>query len=509
VGTLDVVTGSFTGLRTESERDPEPVEHLPQQHPINPPPRFVGQRWVSVTIDSTWHQTVTSTPAPKVALAPVQLRFSVSGAAVDWSVTAAGVTLHAPAGQDVLLVNVWDASFANWTIAAGGVTATDRLRIQRPTGPPAAALGAFTIPVLPVSIVYAPPVDSLRLSAATYATAHTLGTSVEVGIGNETSSTVPVQATGFLGELQGFVGGLRAEAVAIKAAGAADVASAYNTVADQLGQVTATHQVTLADGVDTTFTVIQSTTETAGTNTAGGGPGDGDVLHLYTDVQMVWSYVDGVLRLCPLSATEVFVTARGLRNTPADTGLSSADVAAVLALDPFGTDAAAAVVPTDRFTLIERLEYGHGATLTRSLSTTRDTKQQITRKQVTTDTTTWDAGPILKALGLGGTTTDSFTLTNATGEDVSDTVTVTLSLVTGADDYFVVTIWYDTLFGTFAFQPLTPTAQPHLSGTDATPGQDVVLEANGLRFRTVAGPDGSYQFRAPGIPTGPVTLNFG
>jgi hypothetical protein len=41
------------------------------------------------------------------------------------------------------------------------------------------------------------------------------------------------------------------------------------------------------------------------------------------------------------------------------------------------------------------------------------------------------------------------------------------------------------------------------------PGQEVVLEAGGLQFRTVAGPDGSFQFRAPGIPAGQVTLTFG
>jgi hypothetical protein len=33
--------------------------------------------------------------------------------------------------------------------------------------------------------------------------------------------------------------------------------------------------------------------------------------------------------------------------------------------------------------------------------------------------------------------------------------------------------------------------------------------AGGLQFRTVAGLDGSFQFRAPGIPAGQVTLTFG
>ena len=80
--------------------------------------------------------------------------------------------------------------------------------------------------------------------------------------------------------------------------------------------------------------------------------------------------------------------------------------------------------------------------------------------------------------------------------------------MSGPDDYFVINIWYDSLFGTFAFQPVEPRATPRLTGSDAKPGQEVVLEAGGLQFRTVAGPDGSYQFRAPGIPAGQVTLTF-
>jgi hypothetical protein len=508
VGTLDVATGTFTGLRSTSERDPEPLPHQPGQHPVNPPPRFIGQRWVSVTIDNTWHQTVTSTPAPKVALAPVLLRFAVANASAGWSVSAGGSTRSAPAGQDSLLVNVWDAKIVNWTLTAGGVSVSDSLRIQRPAGAPAGALGAFTIPVLPVTVVYAPPADSLGASTATYTTAHTLGTSVDLGFGNEQSSTVPVQATGFEGELQGFTGALNAEAALLKVAGAGSVATVFTAVAGQLGQVTSTHQHGISDGFEVTFTVIQSTTDTAGTNAAGGGPGEGDVLHFFKNVQMAWSYFDGDLRLCPLSWTNVFVTARGLRESPADTDLTEADAAALLALDPFVQDAAAAVLPSDRFTLVDRMEYGHGATIAKKLDFTRETKQQTTHKEVTTDTTTWDPGPILKALGLGGTTTTSLTLTNATGQDVSDTVTATANLASGADDYFVVNIWYDDLFGTFAFQPVQPAAEPRLAGTDAKPGQEVVLEAGGLRFRTVAGQDGSYQFRAPGIPAGQVTLTF-
>jgi hypothetical protein len=507
VGTLDAATGTFTGLRTTTEHDPEPVEHLPGQHPANPPPRFIGQQWVSITIDSSWHRTITYTPAPEVPLAPVLLRFSVINASTGWSVTCNGITLSAPAGQGSLLANVWDDTIVGWTLTAGGVTVSDKLRIQRPAGAPGAALGAFTIPVLPVTIIYAPPADSRGLSTATYSTANTVGTSVDVGTSNDQSSTVPVQATGFEGDLQGFTGGLKA-AAAILSDKADAVASVFTTVAGQLGQVSSSHQETVSDGVAATFTVSQSTTDTAGTSTVDGGPGDGDTLHYYKSVRMVWSYFDGNLRLCPLDYTEALDTARGLRENPADSNLTDTDRTALLALDPFSPDPTAAVLPTDRFTLLDRLEYGHGATLVRQLTFTRETKEQTTHKDVTTDTTTWDAGPILKALGVGGTTTTSYTLTNATGTDVSDTVTATANLASGPDDYFVIYIWYDNLFGTFAFQPLQPTAEPHLAGMDAKPGQEVILEAGGLQFRTVAGPDGHYQFCSPGIPTGQMILSF-
>ena len=45
-----------------------------------------------------------------------------------------------------------------WRVEAGGKSYADTMLIQRP-GNLAGALGGLTIPVLPVSIVYAPPVE--------------------------------------------------------------------------------------------------------------------------------------------------------------------------------------------------------------------------------------------------------------------------------------------------------------------------------------------------------------
>src|SRR5207253_9986883 len=50
VGTFDAAAGTFRGLTTQVETDPEPIEHGPHDHPTNPAPRFVGQSWLEVTI---------------------------------------------------------------------------------------------------------------------------------------------------------------------------------------------------------------------------------------------------------------------------------------------------------------------------------------------------------------------------------------------------------------------------------------------------------------------------
>ena len=55
-------------------------------------------------------------------------------------------------------------------------------------------------------------------------------------------------------------------------------------------------------------------------------------------------------------------------------------------------------------------------------------------------------------------------------------MTVTANFVSGPDDYFIINIWYDSLFGTFAFQPVEPLATRSLTGSEQA-GRGEVLEA--------------------------------
>ena len=510
VGTLDAATGVFQGLTTTVEQDPEPIEHGPKDHPHNPAPRFTGDRWVSVTISASWRQTITSVPAPHVPLAPVLLRFSILNAATTWSVTVNGTTVSAPPTQGTILVDVWDAAVMSWSIVTGGVSRQDSLRLQRPAGALGAALGAFTVPVLPVSIIYAPPADSLGASSAKYTAAQTVGTTVDFGFSDDRSSTTPVNGSDFATSMPAFTAALDSAAQVLSVFPATEaVGKGFSTASSVIGKFSATNQTGVTDGTQSTVTLTRSTSDAFATSAKIGGPGAGDVLHFFKDVRMVWAYFGGRLRICPLGYSEVFVTAAGLRAHPDTAGISAADADALLRLDPFGPGAARATLPADRFTLLETWEYGLGITLDHQVTQTRETKQQTTHSEYTSDTQSWDPGPIFKLLGFGNNDTTKITVTNATGDSVSSTVTVDANLVSGPQDWFVVQLWYDNLFGTFAFDQLVPAAAAKLTGKGSQPAQEVVLQVAGKVFRTFTDKNGEFQFRGPGIPSGPAKLTVG
>ena len=81
--------------------------------------------------------------------------------------------------------------------------------------------------------------------------------------------------------------------------------------------------------------------------------------------------------------------------------------------------------------------------------------------------------------------------------------------MSGPQDWFVLRVLYDNLFGTFAFDQLVPAATAKLTGKGSKPAEEVVLQVAGKVFRTVTDKNGTFRFRAPGIPSGPATLTVG
>lgn len=518
VGTFDAAAGTFKGLTTSVVFNPEPLEHLANQKPINPAAKFQGAVNIAVSINAQWKETVTTTPAPKVPLAPVLLQFAIINASSPWSVTAAGTTISGPATQTTLTVGVWDAASVTWRLQCRSASHSDRLMFQRPVGISDFGVGAFTIPVVPVSIVYAPPADSLNKSVATYTQGQTIGTTVDNSFAADSSQTVPDGSAQYVGP-QVFSAGLSAISTALtlakvgsaaaEAATFASGAAILGIVSEQFGKYSATSTSGITDLTDTQMTVTQTITDTVSTLANAGGPGSGDVISFYKNVRMVWSLLSGQFQLIPLDFTVVSFSAAGMVKNLTTLGISAANAQLLLDLDPFVAGGPEVDLPADRFTYHETVEYGFGTTLPTTVTTTRDTKTTTTQKSYTTNTEDWEPGPIFQLLGLGGKDSVTTTVSNATGTDVSSVITLSANLVSGPTDHFVVNVWYDNLFGTFAFQQSTPSATPLLQGSGATPGQVVTLTAGTKIFRTVADQTGKYAFSAPTIPAGSAMLSMG
>jgi hypothetical protein len=509
VGTFDAAAGTFTGLTTEvivGDR-PEPGE----DHIL--PPEFQGSEYVYYSINAQGRETVTRVPAPSVPVAPVLLQFNVTNFTGPWSVTVDGYTTNAAAGQASVSVNAWDITTHNWTLQAGAGGHRDRLFIQRTESIPAA--GGFTIPLLPVAVVYAPPADSENKSTATYAQGNTVGTSITYDFSTDTSQAVePVFADGtafrsFLGVVATAVG------VAGGTAGAAASKDMTNVLAllpsDQMLE---TEGLT-TDNSSTVTTTFTSTT-TIGTTAQGGGPGVGDTIVYFQDVLVAWAYNGGSLQLCPIGFNQSQATAAVIQRDPGQLGIATSDQQLLLSLDPFVAGGPFALPPAGRFTqppdlgLLTSITYAGGSTFNHQYVVTRDNKTISSTKSYTTDTNTFSPGEILQMFGVGTSKSQvTTTLTTATAGDVSQTVTLDANLVSGPDDIFVVTIWYDSLFGTWAFQQHQPTAQPVTSGSGATPGAVVTLESAGQVHGAVADAQGHYEFRAPNIAPGTAQVFVG
>ncbi|HEV2275767.1 MAG TPA: hypothetical protein VGR96_16470, partial [Acidobacteriaceae bacterium] len=382
VGTFDAATAKWTGLTTTVWTDPEPIQHEPGQHPTNPAPRYEGDRYISVTINSKWQPTTTVVPAPIVQIAPVQLQFKMANTTSPWSVTANGFTQTAPAGQNTITCNVWDRTNITWSIEVGGRTYRDGLRIQRQIGLP--LFGVFTIPAIPIAIVYAPPADSQKKSTATYGTADSVGTSVSYDFSVDSSQTnEPVFLDGaafraFLGVVSDAlaVAGVAASAdgsVASKAAGdqLTSASKDVTTIVGLLPSNTVTDQQGTVNENGSTMTITYTESTALGTTAAGGGPGVGDNIIFYRNVLVAWAYAGGVWQLFPFSADLTTVTPAVLQSQANldKLGISSADAQVLLSLDPFVAGGPSASLPSDRFTLPTggpdgSISYGGGTTYT-------------------------------------------------------------------------------------------------------------------------------------------------
>lgn len=523
VGTFDAITGVFTGLITDVEYDPEPIVHRPGDHPNNPKPYYQHEWSVSIIIDHNWRgKTIKRTPAPKVDLAPVLLKFSVKNHQNStWIVTIDGQTVNVAAGQSTVSINLWDLRIANWTIQCGGKSYSDRIMIQRPDDA-IIGVGAFTVPALPLAIVYAPPADAEKLSTTSYTIARMIGTTSSIQLHSETSNAQPwlPQNLADLQTFQTLLNSLSTVLSKVPTPYTQAIAAVCSVIASGIGTMSgsATVGTVSADGI--TLTVTDLIAETIHARAKNGGPGEGDDIYYLRDAKFAWLMAEGRLQICLLGGVKTSYPAKYLKRDAADphtTGLPTDVAEQLLGLDPFVAGGSTVALESPRYKEIQSpIEYGDGDRRTGVIQHSFSTTDTYSTTNVTTYVQ--DYNPAWLGQIFGGRAETLKTIlssTRAAGTTITETQTFQWDLYSVPGERFCVEFWLDQVFGTLALRQQAVAGTPRRVGiaVDANDHplieKPVVLLINGKNYHTVTDQDGHYAFYSLAIPEENATIVVG
>jgi hypothetical protein len=510
VGTLDALTGRFTyavPTYSETETDPGPLEPggplKPAPHPIT----LVGGRITALNVEN------------------VTLQFNVKNRqGKDFVLSVPGFPdVHAAPSQDSVTLNVGSASGIEQFTLTCGRKYMNQLPLEiiyRIVG-----AGAFTMPALPVTIIYAPPADQSHKNTASWSFSNTTGTSSTLIRTRQQDSKTPDSQFSALADFSSAIQfasqvmqgssdpGEKAIAIAL-----GQVSKIFDLIPKVFGQTTVTSTVGTTSTQQKVLTLTITEQQTVTTSSQSGGPGSGDLIFYLTNARLCWFANDGLLQLALLGWDRVASVSAGfLQNQGTQSGLDPATIQALLALDPFVAGGPQAALAQPRFKLVETAEINAGEW---KRTETYSFNQQDTSTSIESHSTIIDmkAG-WLSFLGFGpertGVDTVTWNFNTSTQNTAGRTVTDTVDLFAGPTEIYSVEVYADVVFGTFAYRSVPIAATAKLTGTihdslnKPLPFAEVTLVNNGRRFVTRADAHGRYAFHSGSIAPGHTVISAG
>jgi hypothetical protein len=523
VGVLDAVTGKFTYASPEYKTvhvdvgggnpDEKPY-HKPEKPEVN-----VGKMLINAV--------------------DVGLVFEVVNRKGDFSVTAGGKTVTAPANANSITIDVGRVAKVTWKVQSESKTHSDQLQIVRP---PIVGAGAFTVPAVPVAVLYEPPMDKKKLNQATYVKTKVIGTTIKTGYGFESSETTPSNASE-------FIGAMNFKSEAAKYGGAiSKIPNGYTQAIGKIleflaaGMGSASASLQTGTSVTSEKALILSTGQTSQFGTGAKlGPGLGDRIIYLKNARLAWlggmqGVRIGLLSYEKLDTRIVKILKEdwdylvlnnfhlgGSANTNGNgpklgpkTGLDAATLLALLKLDPMAHKGPNAPLDEKRFAYVDT--YGvNGADdyhTFRQMITSADLQAKTSFRVKTEE---YSSG-FLSFMGLGVTETKKlmtkFSMGSSQEMSSSQMEEVTANFHAEADEIYDVKVFYDRIFRTFAFQPV-PSGPTWLSGRALMANgqpmakQIVSVTVGGKKFSTRTDAQGRYSFRASNIADGNGELVIG
>jgi hypothetical protein len=402
------------------------------------------------------------------------LEFLVRNPQGPLTVSIGGFTATAAPGQTSVTVNVGPLAsidlgggkftniYAN--IWSGNATTQILLRLIRA---PIVGAGAFTIPALPLTLIYAPPPGAQNKNFAEYTSMNSISSKLSgsVSSGTSTKTSDAFTTSDFLGKLAGLVG-----TIGGKNEAAGSMVLGLNLLASVFPDATDSNTNALTTTTEHDLQTTDTDTTTTGTP-AGLGPGLGDRFVYLRNVRVVWLIADGALsytvlgtdgiRAFPaqvLSEDLVAITASsGTVASGPVTNLDAVSLRSLLSLDPFVGNAAPALTGP-RFVQNDPASAGGSGTDPNgdSFTAAHDISTTDITTQVNVSTTISDFKPgwLVSLFGdaEASETQMTFTYQSALQKTTDHQQSVSVHFFASQNDpSYLVGLWYDRLFGTFAF----------------------------------------------------------
>jgi hypothetical protein len=392
------------------------------------------------------------------------LKFIVQNPQGSFIATVGGTTVAAAPGQTSVVVDVGNMlsapdangrlSVIDGTVWSGNATADFQLQIIRPL---MITAGAFTIPALPLTLIYAPPPGAQNRNFAEYSSMTSVSRKIagSVSTGTTTKTADAYSTSDFVDKLSGLFdefGALR------------KVAAAFPDTPDS---TTNSLTTTTEHDLQTTDT----DTSTYGTP-PGLGPGLGDRFVYLRNVKIAWliangelSYtvlgVDGIRAFAAqqlISDANAIASSSGTVIVGPTTNLDADTLQKLLNLDPFAGNPSPTLFEP-RFVQNDPATAGGSGTDSvngDSFSVAHEINVTDITTQITATTTIDDYKPgwLMALVGDSESTENqmNFTSTLAVQNGTDQKQTATVTFFAGSNDPpYLVGLYFDRLFGTFAF----------------------------------------------------------
>ncbi len=522
IGVFDAATGQFAFTSASLRTIDETIGGDPGEKPYQKPQHIheEGQLLVQAT--------------------DVGLIFEVKNRNGDFSATVNGKKFNAPPNANTVTVNAGDVTKVKWSVHSDNKGFANEFKIVRSN---LYGGGAFIVPALPVAVLYEPPMDAQQKNYASYSTSKSVGTTIKSGWTSEQSTTTPANPSQFRNAMQ-------FKADADKAG------TALSKVPNPYAQAIGTILQILAAGMGSAGASTQSGTSVTSENAlilnagqevsygtaAKLGPGLGDRIIYLKNARLAWLGNGHMVNISVLGYDKISsptaktlkddwteltsglqiktASSNGVKSAPklgSRTGLDSHTILSLLKLDPFYGHGSQVNLDESRFAYVDTYEPNGGAD---SYKFVYDAATSYLDAQTSfnVDTEEYSAG-FLSFMGLGVTETKKltakFTAHSSKEFHSSQKAEVSVHFYTKPDEIYSMAVYYDRVFGTFAFKNVVPNQLEWVSGiAHASNGQPaakqvVTLTIGGKKYSTRTDAEGRYSFRSSNITGGDAQIEIG